>query len=86
MIHVETKSGFVCDIPEERLDDMELVDNLAEVMEGNLLAISGVAKRLLGPDRKRLYDHLRTEDGRVPTEAVMDVLTEIMNAPKDGKN
>ena len=86
MIHVETKCGFVCDIPEARLNDMELLDNIAEVMEGNLLAISGVAKRILGPDRKRLYDHLRTEDGQVPPEAVMDVLTEIMNTPKEGKN
>ena len=33
--------------------------------------------------KKRLYDHLRTEDGRVPTQAIGDAMEEIFAAAGD---
>lgn len=84
---MKTKSGFECEITKDRLDNMELVDALAELDE-NELAVSRVCLLLLGKEtRKRLYDHLRTEDGRVPTAALTAELSEIMAAlGETGKN
>ena len=70
MIKGTTTSGFNFEIDENTLNNMEFVDALAEVEE-NPLMISTVIKMMLSPDqKKRLYDHLRTEDGRVPVEAI----------------
>ena len=62
----KTSTGFEFDIEDERLDDMELVDIMAEIDENPLL-MPKLCKMLLGEkQKKRLYDHLRSEDGRVP--------------------
>ena len=84
---MKTKSGFECEIAKDRLDNRELVDALAELDE-NELAVSRVCLLLLGKEtRKRLYDHLRTEDGRVPTADLTAELSEIMAAlGETGKN
>ena len=65
----KTSTGFEFDIEDERLDDMELVDIMAEIDENPLL-MPKLCKMLLGEEqKKRLYDHLRSDDGRVPIEA-----------------
>ena len=81
------ENGFEYEVDENVLDDMELVDALAEAEE-NPLKISIVSKKVLGDDqRKKLYDHLRRKDGTVPVEdaaqAVVDIL---MDMGDDGKN
>lgn len=83
----KTKSGFSYDIPENVFDNMELIDAIAESGE-NDLAVSRVVKLLLGGEgRKKLYDHLRGEDGRVPVKAVVDTVVEIFGAlGQSGKN
>ena len=44
-------------------------------------------KKLLGKDgKKRLYDHLRTEDGRVPASAVESSIMELFQSINAGKN
>lgn len=78
MKEITTKSGFCVSIDMDVLDNMELLDALAE-LEENELATSKVAKMVLGADnKKRLYDHLRTDKGNVPVEAFYAELTEIM--------
>ena len=43
--------------------------------------------KLLGKDgKKRLYDHLRTEDGRVPASAVESAIMELFQSINAGKN
>lgn len=83
----KTQSGFEFEIAEDTLNNMELVDAIAEV-DDNPLAISNVVRLLLGKeDRKRLYDHIRTEHGNVPVEAMSTELTQIFEACGDaGKN
>lgn len=82
----KTSTGFEFDIEDERLDDMELVDIMAEIDENPLL-MSRLCKMLLGEEqKKRLYDHLRSEDGRVPIEATTNAIQEIFNSPGDLKN
>ncbi len=80
-MEITTKSGFTCEIDPETLNNMELVDALAEVQNGNKLAYPTVCLLILGREtRARLYDHLRNEAGRVPPEDVDRELTEIMSA------
>ena len=75
---MKTKSGYTCEVDPEVLNDMELVDAIAD-LEGNPLAISKICRKLLHKeDIARLYDHVRTESGRVPMEAVTDEITEIL--------
>lgn len=75
---VKTKSGFSVSVDTDKLDDMELVEALAELNE-NDIAMPKVATMVLGKgDKRRLYDHLRTEKGNVPVEAFTSEFTEIM--------
>ena len=84
----KTKSGFEFAIEESRLDNMELVDVLAEIDTGKIAAIPKATTMLLGKEQKeKLYAHLRTADGNVPIEAFTDELMEIMEiVGKEGKN
>ena len=88
MIKGTTKSGFVFEIDETVMDNMELVDLIAESDTDNPLVISKIAKLILGKEmREKLYDHLRTEDGRVPTQLVFEAIGEIFTAfGQPGKN
>ena len=82
-----TASGFAWQLDDAVLNNMELVDALAEMQEENPLQISAVCRLVLGKaQRKALYDHLRTPDGRVPVAKVADALGELMNSFTAGKN
>ena len=71
MIDGKTSTGFAFTIPRERLDNMELLDALAEVDNVNVLA---------------LYDHLRTKAGNVPVAAVSAAVREILSGGVQEKN
>lgn len=78
MLKGKTKSGFEFEIDKTRLDDMEFVEALADVEE-NFLKFPKVCEMLLGKEqKKKLYDHLRTEDGKVPVGLMNETITEIM--------
>lgn len=82
----KTKSGFVYCIPEKRIRNMELLDALTE-LETNGAALPEVLKLLLDDDAKRkLYDHVRDEDGTVPVEAVMTEIYDIFQNGRQAKN
>ena len=56
------------------------LDALGGMQDGNVFDMSHLTLRLLGKEgRKKLYDHLRTPDGRVPVAKVADALGELMN-------
>lgn len=84
----KTESGFNYEIDEKVLDDMELIDAMAASQGDDPTQISTVVVKIFGTDqRKRLYDHVRAEDGRVPISKVADIITEIINSlGDDGKN
>lgn len=87
MITAKTESGFSIELEENALDNMEVLDALSDLDEGNPLAMSRLVVKLLGKDgKKRLYDHLRTEDGRVPASAVESAIMELFQSIKAGKN
>lgn len=81
----ETKSGFIFNIEAERLDNMELIDALAKLDE-DPLQISKVIKLMLGDNKENLYDHVRTEDGFVPSSAIEQELSEIFALSNELKN
>lgn len=85
---ITTKSGFKCKVDDKVLDDMELVDAMAAAQGDDPLQISVVVDKILGPDiKKKLYDHVRAKDGRVPLEAATDEVVEIFEVlGDDGKN
>lgn len=87
-MRIEIKNGCVCEVDEDALDNMELVEALEDVRDDNPIAVSRVAELLLGKERKRqLYDALRTEKGRVPASAVSSAIVKIFDAfGKTGKN
>ncbi|MBQ9387122.1 MAG: hypothetical protein IJU01_00495 [Lachnospiraceae bacterium] len=79
---IETKTGFKVSIDKSVLDDMELLELLSEMSSGTpegTMKLPGVIEKILGAgDKKRLYDHLRTRDGRVPVSMVETELKEII--------
>lgn len=83
----KTQSGFEFEIDSVTLDDMEFVDALADTMNDNPLAFSAVCAKLFGAEqKKKLYDHLRT-DGRVPLEAISNEIADVFKAlGETGKN
>ena len=82
-----TASGFEFEIDDAVINDMELIDAIADSMDDNPLAFSKVCAKLLGSEqRKKLYDHVR-ENGRVPLEKISTEITDIFNSFGDtGKN
>lgn len=87
-IEGKTKTGFFFSVEKEAVDNMELIDDLADAEDGDPLAVSRICKRVLGNEqRKQLYDYLRTPEGRVPTEAVINAILDIFYAfGQEGKN
>ena len=80
---IKLENGFECTINTDVLDDMEFVDLLADT-EDDPLKIGRVALMLLGKEQKKnLYDHLHTEDGRVPVTSMNDAIEKIFNALGD---
>lgn len=87
MIEGKTQSGFVYAIDENNVDQ-EFLDALSEAEEGKPLKVSKALRLLLGEEqRKRLYDHLRNEKGKVPVQAVSEAFRDILaNDGTGGKN
>lgn len=82
------KNGFEYEIDDEIMDDMEMVEAVAEAQGENPLAVATVIKMALGEDqKKRLYDYIRNDKGRVPVQKAVESLTEMFEAlGEDGKN
>lgn len=86
VIRIKTRTGFECDIDQTRMNDMELLDNIVELENGNTLALSRVIGKLFPAVVKvALYDHVRTEDGRVPFDKLSEEIADVFNGLKDGK-
>lgn len=87
MISGKTKTGFAFCVDENTMNDMELVDILADDTMDDSFRMSHVVRKLLpGDQRKQLYDHVRV-DGRVPVDAVTAEIADIFEAMGEpGKN
>ena len=78
--HITTDSGFEWDIDDVVLDDAEILDCLLDIEGGNKFSILTLLRKVLTSEgKKALYDHLRTEDGRVPYADLDREFTEIFH-------
>ena len=81
MKEIKIECGFSCEIQENVLDNMELLELLVEVEEGKPAALIPSLDMILGKEkRKELYGFLRTEDGRVPVKDTTVALVQIVKA------
>lgn len=83
-----TASGFKFAFDETVMNDFEIVDAIADIVSNEpsrlLSGLSVFVTKVLGAQgKKALFDHVRTEDGRVPIEAVEKEVGEILAAGSD---
>lgn len=88
MVSGTTKTGFEYTVEEDALNDMVLVDILADESKDEAYKLSAVTRRLLPEDqRKALYDHVKLDTGRVPVDAITREVEDIFAAlGEPGKN
>lgn len=83
---ITTVSGFHCYVDEDALDDIELLETLSKLDQGDVTVLPSTVEGLLGPDgRAALYEHVRTPAGRVPITKVVEELGGIMQGLKSAK-
>ena len=80
MIKGKTSSGFEYTIEEDARDDMELLEALIDLDNGNMGGLKQTIELLLGPEQKTaLYEfHRNKETGRVSAKKVMSEFSEIL--------
>ena len=86
MITAKTNDGFEVELDEDFLDDAELMETLVSVKD-NVTATFILRDNMLDAEnKKRLYDHLRNEKGKVPFSALDSAISELVSSFKAGKN
>lgn len=87
VIKGKTASGFEFEINKDKLDDMEFIDLLAELKDGDYLKFSKIADFMLGKDQKaRLYDHIRKINGQARISLFAEEMKEILLFNGEVKN
>ena len=85
MITAKMSDGFSIELEEDALDARALED-LAK-MEKDGTRLFSLLDRALGEENKaKLYQHLETENGKVPLEALCLALNELLTSFQAGKN
>lgn len=74
-----TVDGIKVTISVDAIDDFELLDDLAQMQDGNAARIVSACKRLFGDDYSRILDELRV-DGRVKTSRVSQFFMDVFKA------
>ncbi len=87
MLKGKTSSGFEFEIPDSRCNNMELLDALSAMDQGDSAQLSAVLNLLFTKEQKKaLYEHLRTPEGNVPVDKVGQELKEMFGSNAQGKN
>lgn len=82
---VKLSNGFECEVDENILDNMELIDAIAGA-DDDVTNVSALVKMIFGDNKKALYDSLR-EDGRVSVSSIVSAIKEVLEAAgEEGKN
>lgn len=83
MLKGKTKSGFEFEIDEKLMDDMEVLEAIAKVEEGDVFFPAMITKILGEKQKNAFYDHIRTKKGTVPIAKAVELFTEIMDSAGD---
>ena len=87
MIRGTTSTGFSFEVDEIRVNDMRVIDAMVEAEGGNFGGVSKLINLVLDPAMKKaLYDHVRTDDGRVPIAECSKKIFEILKFDGETKN
>lgn len=86
MLKGTTKTGFNFELNEDNLNDYELFKLIAGLEENQWLLPKLVTKLLGEEQEKRLLDHVRTPDGKVPMNVIDKEITDIFSLSKELKN
>ena len=84
MLRTITVAGVQVDVDPTVFDDFELLESLAEIQRGDILALPKVFRAVVGDQSQELLDAVRDERGRVTATAATEMLVQIMRelAPK----
>lgn len=84
MLRTITVAGAAVDVDPTVFDDFELLESLAEIQRGDILALPKVFRAVVGDQSQELLDAVRDERGRVTATAATEMLVQIMRelAPK----
>ncbi len=87
MIKGKTSSGFDFEISKDVINDYELIENLGE-LDDNPLILGRIVNQILGKEQTvNLKNHIRNENGIVPTNKMTQEIIEIFkNAGEETKN
>ena len=87
MIKGKTSSGFDFVISKDVINDYELIENLGE-LDDNPLILGKIVNQILGKEQTvNLKNHIRNENGIVPTNKMTQEIIEIFkNAGEETKN
>lgn len=83
-----TSSGFNFSLDTDDMNDMRVIEALAEIEKGNVLYVVDLIKLMLGTKQKEaLYKHIANKDGKVSPELCMVEIKEIFEkAGEEVKN
>lgn len=87
MVKGKTSSGFNFTISRDVVNDYELIENLGE-LDDNPLILGKIVTQILGKEQtSKLKNHIRNENGIVPTDKMTQEIIEIFqNAGEETKN
>lgn len=87
MIKGKTSSGFNFTISKDVKNDYELIENLGQ-LEDNPLILGKIVTQILGKEQTvQLKNHIRNENGIVPTDKMTQEIIEIFkNSGEETKN
>ena len=86
MIKGKTSTGFEFNIDQSIGNDYELVELLGNLDE-DFLTMTKVVNRVLGKEQaNKLKEHVRNENGIVPTDRMAEEISEIFQSTDEGKN
>lgn len=79
MIEVETH-GLKLTVNENAANDMNYVEMLGELDDGNILVFPKLCKLLFGKEQyAQILDAIKTDDGRAPVTDMVDFFSEVMS-------
>lgn len=84
--NIKTLTGFELELDDEVFNDMELFESTVKLEKGDMTELPGFVDKVMGKEtKKRFYDHLRTDTGRVPMQTAMDEIRFIIESLGDSK-
>lgn len=86
MITGKTSTGFSFAFSQDVVNDMRMFRAIGRMDKGEADAIDYVGKKLLGEEKyDKLLEHIQTEDGRQPVDALISEFKDMFEAYQNGK-